>query len=110
MSKVLLINPAFNIAKENYDSSISVGLLNIASFLDSKGVNVKIIDGVRQKNYLDIIEKSVEDCDFVGLSVMTTQISNAFKTAKLIRAKNPKCKIVWGGSHPSYFVEQTTKH
>jgi len=41
----------FNIAKENYDSSISVGLLSIATHLDSQGVKVEIVDGARQKNY-----------------------------------------------------------
>jgi hypothetical protein len=55
MSKALLINPPFNIAKENYDSSVSVGLLSIASFVDSKGLAVEIIDGVREKDYLEKI-------------------------------------------------------
>jgi len=49
MSKVLLINPPFNINKENYDSSISVGLLSIASYLDSHNIDVEIIDGIRQE-------------------------------------------------------------
>jgi len=110
MSKVLLINPPFNIAKENYDSSVSVGLLSIASFLDSKGVGVNIIDGVRQKNYLGLLEKTIQDCDMAGISVMTTQISNAFKICKLIRNINPKCKIVWGGAHPSFFTKETAVH
>jgi len=55
MSKVLLVNPIFNIPKENYDSSISVGLLCLASYLDRQGIKVKIIDGARQKGYLDLI-------------------------------------------------------
>jgi len=113
---IFLINPPFNISKENYDSSISVGLLSIASYLDSKEIPVEIIDGVRQKNYLELIKDRVKpkvrlgfktqpnsklktqlnSCNYVGISVMTTQVANALKISKLVREINPKCKIIWG--------------
>lgn len=108
--KIILINPPFNIAKENYDSSISVGLLSIATYLDSKGLDVKLIDGARQKNYLDLLKTNIADSDFIGLSVMTTQIPNALAISKIVRELNPKCKIIWGGAHPTFFVEQTAEH
>jgi radical SAM superfamily enzyme YgiQ (UPF0313 family) len=110
MPKVLLINPPFNIKKENYDSSISVGLLSIATYLDSVGIDVKIIDGVRQKNYLDLVKASIRDCKFVCLSVMTMQISRAFEVCRLIRELNPETKIIWGGSHPTFFIKETAVH
>jgi radical SAM superfamily enzyme YgiQ (UPF0313 family) len=110
MSKVLLINPSFNIVKANYDSSVSVGLLSIATYLDSKGVEVKIVDGARQNGYADLIKKEVENCDYAGLSVMTTQIPSAVRISQLIRGINPKCKIIWGGTHPTFFPKQTVNH
>ncbi len=110
MTKVLLINPPFNIAKANYDSSISVGLLSIATYLDSQGVNVKLIDGARQKNYLDLLNENIVNADFIGLSVMTTQIPNALAISQKVRELNPNCKIIWGGSHPTFFIEQTATH
>jgi len=110
MSKVLLINPAFNINKENYDSSISVSLLSIASYLDNQGIKVDIIDGVRQLNYLDLIKNKIKDYDYAGLSVMTTQVPQALKVSQLVKSINPNCQIVWVGSHPSLFIEQTAKH
>ncbi|MBU2472664.1 B12-binding domain-containing radical SAM protein [Patescibacteria group bacterium] len=110
MSKVLLINPAFNINKENYDSSISVGLLSIATYLDSQSIKVSIIDGVRQKDYLKLVEEKVKDCDYVGISVMTTQIPHALKVSRLVKEINPDCKIIWGGPHPSFFIKQTSSH
>jgi radical SAM superfamily enzyme YgiQ (UPF0313 family) len=109
MKRVLLINPEFNIAKDNYDSSISVGLLSIASYLDSLGITVRIIDGVRQKNYLQLIEAAAKDYEIIGLSVMTMQISSALKINRLIRQANPSALIVWGGAHPTFFPEQTIK-
>lgn len=110
MKRVLLINPEFNIVKDNYDSSVSVGLLSIASYLDGLGAPVRMIDGVRQKNYLDLIKEAAPDYDLFGLSVMTMQIGNALKISRLIREVNPAATIVWGGSHPTFFPEQTIKH
>jgi radical SAM superfamily enzyme YgiQ (UPF0313 family) len=110
MSKVILINPAFNILKENYNSSISVGLLSIASYLDFKGIPVGIIDGVRQKNYLEIIKEKIKNCQWAGLSVMTTQIPDAFEISRLIRKENPQCRIFWGGSHPTFFPRETANN
>lgn len=110
MSKVLLINPPFNIAKANYDSSLSVGLLSIATYLDSRGQMVKIIDGARQKNYLDLIKTEAGDSSYAALSVMTTQIPGALDISRLIRKLNPSCRVIWGGSHPTFFVRETASH
>ncbi|MDO8669434.1 MAG: radical SAM protein [Candidatus Buchananbacteria bacterium] len=110
MPKTLLINPPFNIAKENYDSSISVGLLSIASYLDGLGIDVEIIDGAREKDYLERIKNKIADCQYVGLSVMTTQIANALAISRLIKEINPQCQVVWGGSHCTFFIDQTIAH
>lgn len=110
MTNVLLINPPFNIAKENYDSSVSVGLLSIASYLNAKGIKVKILDGARQKNFLADLEKEILASDYVGLSVMTTQLPGALKISRMIRKIKPSCKIIWGGTHPTFFPEQTAAH
>ncbi len=110
MSKVVLINPPFNIAKANYDSSVSVGLLSIGSYLVSCGVPVVLIDGARQVNYRELIDEAVGDKDLVGLSVMTTQIAEALAISQQIKNKKPACQIVWGGTHPTFFPEQTAAH
>jgi len=110
MNKVLLINSPFNISKEKYDSSVSVGLLSIASFLHQQNVPVQMIDGARQADYLDLIRAAVKDCQFAGISVMTSQIAGALEISRLIREVNPECKIVWGGSHPTFFPKQTAAH
>ncbi|MBI4779109.1 cobalamin B12-binding domain-containing protein [Candidatus Falkowbacteria bacterium] len=109
-NKVLLINPPFNIAKENYDSSVSVGLLSIASYLDDKGVKVKILDGAREENFSALLKKEILDSAYAGLSVMTTQVPGALKISEVIKKINPNCKIIWGGTHPTFFPEQTIKN
>lgn len=110
MSKVVLINPPFNIAKENYDSSVSVGLLSIASLLDSRGIAVSIIDGARQSDYVECIRQEVPNCRWVGLSVMTSQVPKALAISQLIKEINPQGLVVWGGTHPTFFPEQTVQH
>jgi len=110
MSKVLLINPPFNINKENYDSSISVGLLSIASYLDSHDIDVEIVDGIRQENYLELIKEKAKNCNYVGISVMTTQIPHSLDICRLIKEINSDCKIILGGAHPSLFIKQTVNH
>ena len=77
MFRLLLINPPFNISKANYETSISVGLLSLASYLRQQDIKVKIIDGIRQKNYLELIQGELSETDLVGLSVMTMQVSSA---------------------------------
>lgn len=107
MAKIILFNPAFNIAKENYDSSLSVGLLSIASYLDQQGLSVKIIDGARQSNYLNLLKQELQDCQIIGLSVMTTQVPAALEINQLVKKINPQCLIVWGGTHPTFFPKET---
>lgn len=107
---ILLVNPPFNISKDNYDSSISVGLLCLASYLRAKGFSVKILDGARQKNYETLFEQAAREAEIVGFSVMTTQVASALTGAEKIRLLNPKAIIIFGGLHPTLFPEATAEH
>lgn len=110
MNKALLINPPFNIAKDNYDSSVSVGLLSIASYLDAQGVKAKILDGVRQKFFWEIFKAEAAVSDLICFSVMTMQIPKALELSALAKKLNPRCKIIWGGAHPTFFPVETAAH
>ena len=105
-----MINPPFNISKANYETSISVGLLALASYLDKQGIEVKIIDAIRQKNYLELIQAELPRADLVGLSVMTMQVSSALNISKLIKDFNPQIPIIWGGVQPTLLPEQVALH
>src|SRR3990167_3518231 len=41
---------------------------------------------------------------------MTTQIANALAISRLIKEINPNCQVIWGGSHPTFFIDQTIAH
>lgn len=106
---MLLINPAFNIAKSKYDSSLSMGLLCLGSYLYKKDVPVKIIDCARQENWLRVLGKELPTTSYVGFSVMTTQIPSALQIAWQIKQKFPWIKLIWGGSHATFFPEESLK-
>jgi len=110
MKKLLLINPAFNIAKAKYDSSLSVGLLCLASYLHKRGVLVRIIDCARQENWQKVLEDELPATGYIGFSVMTTQIPSALQIAWQIRQKYPWIKLIWGGSHVTFFPEDSLKN
>lgn len=110
MKKLLLINPSFNIAKAKYDTSISVGLLCLASYLDKKGVPIKIIDCARQDNWRNILEKELPDAGYIGFSVMTTQIPSALQISGIIRRERPELKLIWGGCHVNFFPGESLEH
>lgn len=110
MNKVVLINPPFNISKANYGSSISVGLLCLASFLDKHGVEVVIIDGVRQDNYIGRVKAELPGAALVGFSVMTMQVGSALRISELIKEARPHLPIVWGGIQATLFPRETAAH
>lgn len=110
MRKIILINPAFNIVKSKYDTSLSVGLLCIASYLYKRGVPVKIIDCARQKNWKEILANELPYVAYAGLSVMTSQIPSALQISKIIKEFNPRIKTIWGGAHVTFFSEETLKN
>jgi len=103
---IILINPAFNIAKSKYDTSLSVGLLSLASYLSQRGIDVLIIDCARQKDWQEVLDKNLSRAMAVGLSVMTTQIPSAIELSKYIRDGQSNIKIIWGGVHSSFFPKQ----
>ncbi|MFC1701116.1 B12-binding domain-containing radical SAM protein [Patescibacteria group bacterium] len=112
MSKVLLINPPFNISKAKYQTSINMGLLCLASYLDKHGIEVKIIDCIRQKNSKDLIKKELikGGICLIGLSVTIMQVDSALKISEAIKSFNSEMPIIWGGAHATLFPKQTAGH
>lgn len=108
MKKVIVINP--RITPWNYEAEIDppMGLLLIGTVLQSHGFLVKVIDGLKDENYLRHLESEIDgDILCVGLSVKTAQVPEALKVSEFLREKIPSIKIIWGGVHPTLFPTQT---
>ncbi len=110
MPRVLLINPQFNVPRASYERSLAMGIFYLATYLDKMSISVKIIDGARQQNYIELIKKELPNTDFAGISSMTTQLPSALNISKLIKEYNKSIKIIWGGVHPTLFPEATASH
>lgn len=86
-----------------------IGLISIATYLDFKGHNARVVDcrelivEHRTNNYTPLILKIIEDFnpDMVGINVMTAVFDEVKNISDEIRKKFPKSFIVLGGPHPS---------
>lgn len=119
--KVLLTNHPLTTGAEEYIGGQCfppLGLLYIASVLEQKGVEVKILDCLldRTETLVDgdtnkrtgLSEESIKreiksfDPDIVGISNMYTAFSkDASKIAEIVKNLDKKILVVIGGAHPS---------
>ncbi len=87
-----------------------MSLLAISAPLLANGYTVKLVDQTVDKNYKNKILEYVDKALCLGITSMTGhQINGGLEIAKLVRNKNKKLPIVWGGYHPSIFPEETIK-
>ncbi len=108
--EVLLINPGFNQKSFQFYQNIPVDLLELGSYMVSKGVKVKIADCSVREQYEDYIKELAKDAILVGMGVMNAQIVSALEITKIIRSVNPNAKFVWGGAHSTLYPQQTINH
>lgn len=86
----------------------ATGILVIGTVLKNRGIKVKVIDGALRNNYIqETLESIDKDTSFIGFSVMTSQVTMAFKLSKIIKEKHHNIPVIWGGVHPILFPEQT---
>ncbi len=107
-TKVVLINSPSRIY---YNPELSVsyplGLMYMASVLEQKGVEVKIIDfiGITSQAYIrDVLKKN--KADIFGISMTTLNRLYAFKVIDIIKKEHPDAKIVLGGVHATLFYKE----
>jgi len=104
--RILFINPATS----RYTRSVSVplGILSIASYLESKNHKVKIYDRTVDKTKLETVIESFRP-EIAGISLMSYKsIGDALFVAKAL--KEEEIKVVFGGPLPSVVPELTLKY
>lgn len=106
---ILLIAPKFSDWESLNKPNFPTGLLYLGSYLSKNGIETVVIDSNNWTNekLFFILDKYLKKCTLVGISAMTSQIQDGLLIAKYIRQYNKEIKIVWGGSHPTLFPEQT---
>ncbi len=114
MKKIILCNPPYE-KNWNYNLLIDnfppMGLILLASVLHNNNYSVQIIDGSDKKDWKKIALDSLnDDILFIGIAVMSSQVTLALDLTQQIKIKNKNIPIVWGGFHGTIFPEQTITH
>ena len=88
-----------------------LGLLSVAASLEKiTGSRPEFLDVSVLGNTYRILEHELQEMsppDVVGLSVLTFNMLDARLTAKLVRERFPKAKIVAGGHHATLYPRET---
>lgn len=104
--KILFINPRTS----EYTRSIStpLGILSIATYLESKGYTVKIYDRITEKTGLQTVIDTFKP-DVSGISMISYKsISDTLSVAKVLKQNN--IPVIIGGPLPSELFEITLKY
>ncbi len=114
--KILLVNPPLSL-EERYGSKMKkfgaisepMGLAYIASFLEKKQYNVKILDAaVLGMSLKDMEQFLKDDCfDIIGITMLTTAYSAALNTLRIVKKVSPHTVAVCGGPHPTALPKET---
>ncbi|MCP4652346.1 MAG: B12-binding domain-containing radical SAM protein [Candidatus Omnitrophica bacterium] len=102
VGKVLLIRPKNTY---NYNNYPSLGLISVATALKQKGYQVKIINCAFYEDYKERIMEQINDVDFVGITMLTAEVPNAYEILEMIKSKSDVA-IVAGGWHCTLFPDQ----
>jgi radical SAM superfamily enzyme YgiQ (UPF0313 family) len=103
LTTIILIRPFL---KTNFELPPPVGLVSIGGLLIDNGYSVKIIDVLAGDDYKKEIESNINNCLFVGISVMTANIPSGLEISKFIKNIDSKIPVVWGGIHPTLYPRQ----
>lgn len=114
-SRVLLIGPQvdyarmFGKASATAPSMVPLNLTYLSSYLESKKIPVKILDG--QIHDLDkqslVMHIEQFNPNVVGISCATPLVYPAHRIAKTVKSVSPQITVVMGGPHPSVLPEET---
>ncbi|MFH1549603.1 MAG: radical SAM protein [Planctomycetota bacterium] len=90
-----------------------LGSLQLGTILKGRGHDVKVFSESLKTIYhprKGLLDKRLEKSDVVGISIMTSTARRGYEIADVIRKRNPKTRIIIGGSHASARPEEALKH
>ena len=85
-------------------------ILQLAGNLDPTRFEVALVDGGKLADPIRALVDAAAGAAAVGVSCFTgNQTINALKAARAVRRAHPTVPIVWGGAHPSMYIEETIR-
>jgi anaerobic magnesium-protoporphyrin IX monomethyl ester cyclase len=117
MRDVILINPAtsFSELSDPLDDSVlpsylpPLGILYLASVLESRGVPVHVVDMQTERNPKERIRTLLESCEFVGITGTTPAYKKGAELAGFVKSVNSDIPVVMGGPHVTFTPEETLR-
>jgi len=102
--KVLLLNPPMDydvVKKElSYEAYMPpLGLLYLASALEKKGHDIKVIDYVAESYSIEKLKNDVSKFDIIGITVASLVATSVRKVTDLIKQFFPDKTVIIGGPH-----------
>jgi radical SAM superfamily enzyme YgiQ (UPF0313 family) len=76
-----------------------LGLLYIAKILEKEGDNVTILDFAAENFDEKKLKNALKKADVVGITIVTSLLSNSIEIIKVIKKTKPKIKVIIGGPH-----------
>jgi radical SAM superfamily enzyme YgiQ (UPF0313 family) len=98
--KIAFIYPAIEFDHVFHKYALPIGLLSLASVVESSGLGVVDIYDSRHMAALPGADK-LDDYDVVGFTAMSMQVSHALSLAQELRSNGYQGPIVFGGPHAS---------
>jgi radical SAM superfamily enzyme YgiQ (UPF0313 family) len=112
MSNILLIKPRF-FKGFWFEESVTqpLGLLYVAATLKQAGHEPRIHDCALDYHNLNVLKQTIIDWrpDFIGLSIIITELEQTKKIMALIRNIMPEVPVIFGGPWPSANPEESIK-
>ena len=88
--------------------TMPLALIAVGSALDRSRYDVVIVDGRLEADPIARLVEATDGAVCLGISVLTgIPIRDALAATRAVRAARPRCRIVWGGWHPSLFPVDT---
>ena len=110
MSKILLIKPRF-LELVFPEVTQPMGLMYIGATLKKAGHELKIHDCALDYKDLHILRHTIKEWppDFIGISIIVTEIEPTKKIMKIIREIMPDVPVTFGGTWPTANPEEAIK-
>ena len=95
MKIILIIPPSLFLGDQKRNPSL--GIMYIASYLETNGFLVEIIDlrNIEERGWLNFVPQN----EIYGITATTPEYPTVLKLAKLLKRRDSKCKIILGGVH-----------
>ena len=87
--------------------TMPLALIALASALDRERFDVVIIDGRLESDPVARVVEATDGALCLGVTVLTgATIRDALAVSRAVKARRPRCPVVWGGWHPSLFARE----